>query len=74
MRTKLRKICENFAKTILSENNPTKLEQLKKDFCEYYKAIYLLNDFSVNSVCSQNTDEQTKELYRKMFEKIEKIK
>lgn len=74
LRTKLRKISENFAKSILAETNTTKLEQLKKDFCEYYKAIYMLNDFSVNSICSNNTDEQTKENYKKMFEKLETIK
>lgn len=71
LRTKLRKISENFAKSILSETNKDKLQSLIKDFCKYYKEIYLINDYSVNSICSNNTDEQTKENYKKMFEKIQ---
>lgn len=70
LRAKLRKIAENFAKTILAEENEDKLKSLIKDFNEFYTNIYLVNDYSVNSICSNNTDEQTKENYKKMFEKI----
>ena len=70
LRAKLRKIAENFAKTIINENNESKLKSLVEDFNEFYKAFYLVNDYSVNSICSNNTDEQTKENYKKMFEKI----
>ena len=70
LRAKLRKIAENFSKTILIEDNQSKLKSLIEDFNEFYKAFYLLNDYSVNSICSNNTDEQTKENYKKMFEKI----
>jgi len=73
LRTKLRKITENFAKTIVSENDREKLKSLIKDFTEYYKEIYLINDFSVNSICSNNTETETKELYKKMFDKIANI-
>lgn len=70
LRTKLRKISENFAKTILAENDKTKLQSLIKDFTEYYTEIYLINDYSVNSICSNNTEKEIKELYKKMFDKI----
>lgn len=70
LRTKLRKISENFAKTILAENDKTKLQSLIKDFTEYYAEIYLINDYSVSSICSNNTEEETKKLYQKMFDKI----
>lgn len=73
LRTKLRKISENFAKTILNETDKTKLQSLIKDFKEYYSEIYLINDYSVNSICSNNTDTETKELYQKMFDKIANI-
>lgn len=69
-RSKLRKIAENFAKTINSENDESKLKSLIEDFNEFYKSFYLLNDYSLNSICSNNTDQQTKENYKKMFEKI----
>lgn len=70
LRSKLRKIAENFAKTIIAEKNESKLKDLITDFKEFYTAFYLVNDFSVNSICSNNTDEQTKENYKKMFDKI----
>lgn len=70
LRSKLRKIAENFAKTINNEKNKENLKSLIKNFEEFYKSFYILNDYSVNSICSNNTDEQTKENYKKMFEKI----
>lgn len=70
LRAKLRKIAENFAKTILAEDNENKLKSLIEDFNEFYVSFYVLNDYSVNSICSNNTEEQTKENYKKMFEKI----
>ena len=74
LRSKLRKTTENFAKSILAETNETKLKSLIDNFVEYYNGIYLTNDFSVNSICSNNTDNDTKELYSKMFAKIANIK
>lgn len=71
LRAKLRKALENFAKTIIQEEkNETKLKSLIKDFNEFYQAFYLINDYSLNSLCSNNTDEQTKENYKKMLEII----
>lgn len=70
LRTKLRKITENFAKTIVAEKDKNKLQSLIKDFTEYYISIYLVNDFTVNSICSNNTETETKELYLRMFDKI----
>ena len=74
LRTKLRKITENFARTIIAEKDKEKLKSVIKDFTKYYTEIYLVNDFSVNSICSNNTDAETKELYRKMFDKIANVK
>lgn len=70
LRAKLRKIAENFAKTIIAEKNEDKLKSLIKDFNEFYSSFYVVNDYSLNSICSNNTEEQTKENYKKMFEKI----
>ena len=61
---------ENFAKSIIKEKNKDSLNSLIKDFQEFYTSFYLLNDYTVSSICSNNTDENTKELYKKMFEKI----
>ena len=69
-REKLRKTAENFAKTIIAEEDKNKLKSLIKDFNEFYTTFYLINDYSLNSFCSNNTNKETKELYQKMFEKI----
>lgn len=70
LRTKLRKTTKSFAETIVAEKDNNKLKSLIKDFTEYYKEIYLLNDFSVNSICSRNSQPEVKELYQKMFDII----
>lgn len=70
LRAKLRKIAENFAKTIIAEKNEDKLKSLIENFNEFYQSFYLVNDYSLNSICSNNTEDETKENYKKMFEKI----
>ena len=68
-RKKIRNLAENFCKAILQSPNN---EQLKKDFLEFYKQCYLINDFSVNSICSKNTDSLQIDNYKKMFEILKK--
>lgn len=68
-RKKIRNLAENFCKAILQSPEN---EQLKKDFIEFYKQCYLVNDFSVNSICSKNTDSLQIDNYKKMFEILKK--
>lgn len=68
-RKKIRNLAENFCKAILQSPDN---EQLKKDFVEFYKQCYLINDYSVNSICSKNTDSLQIDNYRKMFEILKK--
>lgn len=68
-RKKIRNLAENFCKAILQ--NPDN-EQLKKDFTEFYKNCYLVNDFSISSICSKNTDSLQIDNYKKMFEILKK--
>ena len=68
-RKKIRNLAENFCKAILQSPEN---EQLKKDFIEFYKQCYIVNDYSVNSICSKNTDSLQIDNYKKMFEILKK--
>lgn len=68
-RKKIRNLAENFCKAILQSPEN---EQLKKDFLEFYKQCYLINDFSVSSICSKNTDSLQIDNYKRMFEILKK--
>lgn len=68
-RKKIRNLAENFCKAILQSPNN---EQLKSDFIEFYKNCYIINDFSVSSICSKNTDSLQIDNYKKMMEILKK--
>lgn len=64
-RKKLRQIRNGFFAEILACKDKTKLKKLCQDFYKWYIDIYTVNDFSVNSVCSGRTDENTRNLCEK---------
>lgn len=69
-RKKLRKIRDGFFLDILSCKDKTKVKKLCQDFYKWYVDIYSVNDFSVNSVCSGRTDENTRNLCEKALQII----
>ena len=70
VRKQLRKIRDGFFLDILSCKDKTKLQKLCKEFFAWYTDIYTVNDFSVNSVCSARTDQETKNLCEKALQII----
>lgn len=56
-RRKLRNILDNFVKTILICTDKTKLQKYCFEFDKYYKSVYNINDYSLASICSNNTNE-----------------
>lgn len=58
LRKKFRNITFNFLSTIA--NNADK--KLIEGFIDFYKQVYTLNDFSFNSIASENTKEEKKEI------------
>lgn len=71
-RRKIRTITESYVKTILLCKDSAKLKKLCADFYKYYCAIYRTNDFSLASICSNNTDEVKKENYSKFLAIVQK--
>lgn len=70
-RKKVRNISEKFCNDILSCKDSAKLQNLIKDFLEFYKLCYQKNDYTISSIASKNTDSLQLENYKKMFVIIE---
>lgn len=64
LRKKFRNITFNFLSTIA--NNADK--KLIDGFIDFYKQVYVLNDFSFNSIASENTKEEKKAILLKGLE------
>ena len=64
LRKKFRNVTFNFLSTIA--NNADK--KLIDGFIEFYKQVYKLNDFSFNSIASENTKEEKKAILIKGLE------
>lgn len=64
LRKKFRNITFNFLSTIA--NNADK--KLIDGFIDFYKQVYTLNDFSFNSIASENTKEEKKTILIKGLE------
>jgi hypothetical protein len=64
LRKKFRNVTFNFLSTIA--NNADK--KLIEGFIDFYKQVYVLNDFSFNSIASENTKEEKKAILIKGME------
>lgn len=64
LRKKFRNVTFNFLSTIA--NNADK--KLIDGFIDFYKQVYVLNDFSFNSIASENTKEEKKAILLKGIE------
>lgn len=60
LRTYLFAVCSN----IISTNDKEKRNALINAFNEFYKDFYKLNDYSLNSVCSDNLKEDKKTILK----------
>lgn len=70
MRTKLRKLILNYCSSIIAITDEKKAKALAKDFSNFYSSVYKVNDFSLSSICSANTEESKKEVLKKGIEKF----
>ena len=70
LRTKLRKLMFNYCNSILNITDSEKAKNLAKDFSNFYASVYRVNDFSLSSICSANTEESKKEILTKGLEKF----
>ena len=68
LRKKFRNVTFNFLSTMA--NNADK--KLIEGFIDFYKQVYVLNDFSFSSIASENTKEEKKKILIKGLEIVKK--
>ena len=73
LRTKLRKLMFNYCNSILNITDSEKAKNLAKDFSNFYASVYRVNDFSLSSVSSANTEESKKEILSKGLSKFQSL-
>jgi hypothetical protein len=64
LRKKFRNVTFNFLFTIATNADKNLIE----GFIDFYKQVYVINDFSFSSIASENTKEEKKEILRKGLE------
>ena len=73
LRTKLRKLMFNYCTSILNITDNEKAKNLAKDFSNFYSSVYRVNDFSLSSVSSANTEESKKEILTNGLSKFQSL-
>ena len=73
LRTKLRKLMFNYCSSIINITDNEKAKNLAKDFSNFYSSVYRINDFSLASVSSANTEESKKEILTKGLSKFQSL-
>lgn len=67
VRSKIRKFIDNFLESILLCKDAEKLKKLCLEFDKFYKSVYIINDYSLASIVSNNTNETKKINLQKML-------
>ena len=73
LRLKLRKLVYNYCASIVAISDDKKAKTLAKDFANFYASVYKVNDFSLASICSANTEESKKDVLKQGIEKFAKL-
>lgn len=68
LRKKFRNVTFNFLSTIANNSD----KKLIEGFIDFYKQVYVINDFSFSSIASENTKEEKKEILIKGLEIVKK--
>lgn len=68
LRKKFRNVTFNFLSSIATNAD----KKLIDGFIDFYKQVYVINDFSLSSIVSENTKEEKKAILRKGLEIVKK--
>lgn len=68
LRKKFRNVTFNFLSTIATNAD----KKLIDGFIDFYKQVYVINDFSFSSIASENTKEEKKEILIKGLDVVKK--
>lgn len=68
LRKKFRNMLFSVAKAIVTETKKENKENLVNTFNEFYSQVYKVNDYSLQSVCNENLQQEKKEILIKALE------
>lgn len=62
LRKKLRNTLFSLCSSLIDEKDDQKKNKLIKSFNDFYKQVYVTNDYSLQSVCNENLKSEKKEI------------
>ena len=72
LRKKFRNVLLSIAKSLIEEKNKDNKKKLINAFNEFYKDTYLVNDYSLQSVCNENLSNEKKQILEKALRECKK--
>lgn len=72
LRKKLRNTLFSICSSLIDEKDETKKNKLIKLFNDFYKSVYVANDYSLQSVCNENLKVEKKEILQKALDVCKK--
>lgn len=72
LRKKLRNTLFSICSSLIDEKDETKKNKLIKSFNDFYKSVYVANDYSLQSVCNENLKAEKKEILQKALDLCKK--
>lgn len=68
LRKKLRNTLFSLCSSLIDEKDETKKNKLIKSFNDFYKSVYVTNDYTLQSVCNENLKSEKKETLQKALD------
>nr|DAW38421.1 MAG TPA: hypothetical protein [Caudoviricetes sp.] len=68
LRKKLRNTLFSLCSSLIDEKDDQKKNKLIKSFNDFYKQVYVTNDYSLQSVCNENLKSEKKETLQKALD------
>lgn len=73
LRKKLRNTLFSLCSSLIDEKDETKKNKLIKSFNDFYKQVYVTNDYTLQSVCNENLKSEKKEILQNALNICKKI-
>ena len=73
LRKKLRNTLFSLCSSLIDEKDETKKNKLIKSFNDFYKQVYITNDYSLQSVCNENLKSEKKEILQTALNICKKV-
>nr|DAW04813.1 MAG TPA: hypothetical protein [Caudoviricetes sp.] len=65
LRKKLRNMLFSLCSSLIDEKDDQRKNKLIKSFNDFYKSVYVTNDYTLQSVCNENLKTEKKEILQK---------